>query len=261
MEVENFLEYICIPKDRKVKLVAFTLKGRASSWWERLKLSRSREGKLPVTSWSKMKWLLNARFLPPDDYGNQREPFRHSYGDWFVGGGVNHNSQVQHHLHKSPNRPFTYEEKFVYDEDVQLFTRVEMLSKKKYVQPPPLFPMTTSKEEPPPPPPPKEKPLPPQEQSPFSQVQLPPPIQLVTFTTKGDIYCEENNEVEEDIHEGTNGGTFMEVEENEESCHCEVYVDFSNYISAGDVNNDETGDDIPSYDAMDTIVEEEVLLF
>jgi hypothetical protein len=92
--------------------------------------------------------------------------------------------------------------------------------------------MTTSKEEPLPPPrpkeepfPPKKKPLPPQEQSPSSQVQPPPPIQFVTFTTKGDVYCEENNEAKEDIHEGTNGGTFMEVEENEESCLGEVYVD------------------------------------
>ena len=68
MEVENFLEYTCIPEDRKVKLVALKLKGGAFAWWERLKLSRSREGKLLVTSWHKMKWLLNARFLPPDDY-------------------------------------------------------------------------------------------------------------------------------------------------------------------------------------------------
>ena len=86
-------------------------------------------------------------------------------------------------------------------------------------------------------------------------MQPPPPTQLATFTTKGDIYFEENNEVEEDIHEGTNGGTFMEVEENEESCLGEVYVDFSNYISARDVNTDETKDDISSYDAMDTIAE------
>jgi hypothetical protein len=65
--------------------------------------------------------------------GNQREPFWCSYGDWFIGGGVSHNSQVQHHLYKSPNKPFAYEEKFVYDEDVQLIARVEMPSKKKYV--------------------------------------------------------------------------------------------------------------------------------
>jgi hypothetical protein len=46
-EVENFLKYMCIPENRKVKVVALKLKGGASAWWEWLKFSRSREGKLP----------------------------------------------------------------------------------------------------------------------------------------------------------------------------------------------------------------------
>ena len=75
MEVENYFEYMCILEEKKVKLVAYKLKGGASTWWERLKLSLSREGKLHVTSWPKMKRLLKARFLPPDDYGIKREPF------------------------------------------------------------------------------------------------------------------------------------------------------------------------------------------
>jgi hypothetical protein len=65
-EVERFFEYMSIPEERKVKLVAYKFKGGASAWWERLQLSRAREGKRPVTSWLKMKRLLNARFLPPD---------------------------------------------------------------------------------------------------------------------------------------------------------------------------------------------------
>ena len=69
MEVEIFFEYICISEEKKVKLVAYKLKGGASVWWEWLKLSRSKEGKRPLTSWPKMKRLLNARFLPPNDYG------------------------------------------------------------------------------------------------------------------------------------------------------------------------------------------------
>jgi hypothetical protein len=238
---------MCIQEEKKVKLKAYKLKGGASAWWERLKLSRSREGKLLMTSWPKMKRLLKARFLPPNDYGIQREPFQCSYGDRFVGCGVSNNHQVQHHLYKSPNRPFAYEEKFVYVEDVQLVTRVEMLSKKKYVQPLPLFPVTTSMEEslpppsskeqpplpqeqsPPPkerPPPPKEKPLPPQVQS------SPPSMQLITFTTKGDDSYEENNEVEEDNNEEddnerTNGEILLEVEGKEKSSLGEIYTDFS----------------------------------
>jgi hypothetical protein len=66
VEVERLFEYMSIPKERKVKLVAYKFKGGASAWWERLQLSQSREGKGPVISWLKMKRLLNARFLPPD---------------------------------------------------------------------------------------------------------------------------------------------------------------------------------------------------
>jgi hypothetical protein len=65
-EVERFFEYMNITEEKKVKLVTYKFKGGASTWWERLQLSRSREGKRLVTSWFKMKRLLNARFLPPD---------------------------------------------------------------------------------------------------------------------------------------------------------------------------------------------------
>jgi hypothetical protein len=66
MEIERFFEYMSISKERKVKLVAYKFKGGVSAWWERMQLSRSRERKGPVTSWLKMKRLLNARFLPLD---------------------------------------------------------------------------------------------------------------------------------------------------------------------------------------------------
>ena len=232
MEVENFLEYMCIPENRMVKLVALKLKGGAFIWWEWLKLSQSREGKLPILA--KMKWLLNARFLPPDDYGIQREPFQCSYGDQFVGGDVSHNHQVHHHLQNAPNRPIAYEENFKYGERyVEDVSQVELPSKKIYVQPQSLLPMTTSIEEQLPPPPPQLQPPPPQLQPHPPQMQPPlPPMQLTTFTIKGDDFCEENNEVEEDVHEETNKGIFMEIEEKEESCLGEVYLDFSKYIFA-----------------------------
>jgi len=66
MEVERFFDYMSIREDRKVKLVAYKFKGGAYAWWERLQISRARQGKGPVTSWLKMKQLLKARFLPPD---------------------------------------------------------------------------------------------------------------------------------------------------------------------------------------------------
>jgi hypothetical protein len=59
-EVERFFEYMSISEERKVKLVAYKFKGGAFAWWERLQLSRSRERKKLMTSWFKMKWLLNA---------------------------------------------------------------------------------------------------------------------------------------------------------------------------------------------------------
>jgi len=66
MEVERFFDYMSIREDRKVKLVAYKFKGGASAWWEKLQISRTRQGKRPVTSWLKMKRLLKAQFLPPD---------------------------------------------------------------------------------------------------------------------------------------------------------------------------------------------------
>jgi hypothetical protein len=66
MEVERFFDYMSIHEDRKVKLVAYKFKGGASTWWKKLQISRGRQGKGLVTSWLKMKWLLKARFLPPD---------------------------------------------------------------------------------------------------------------------------------------------------------------------------------------------------
>jgi hypothetical protein len=195
-----------------------------------------------VTSWCKMKRLLNARFLPPDDYGIQRKPVRYPYVDQLCDDDVSH-------LHKSPNRPFAYEEKFDYGKGVNMVTRVELPSKKKYAQPPPLFPMEEQllspppQEQPPTPqeqPPlpheqpslPKEQPFPPQEQILSPYVQSPSPsVQLITFTTKGDDSYEENSEVEKDNHKRTNGEILLEVEEKEKSSLGEIYIDFSKSIS------------------------------
>jgi hypothetical protein len=57
-------------------------------------------------------------------------------------------------------------------------------------------------------------------------------MQLITFTTKGDDSYEENNEVEEDDNERTNGEILLEVEEKEKSSLGEIYTDFSKSNSA-----------------------------
>lgn len=65
-EVERFFDYMDIEEGRKVKLVAYKLKGGASAWWEQLQLSRLRQNKDKIRSWHRMKQLMRARFLPPD---------------------------------------------------------------------------------------------------------------------------------------------------------------------------------------------------
>lgn len=65
-EVERFFDFAEIPEDRQVKLVAYRLKGGASSWWEQVQNQRQRMGKPPVRIWVKMKRMMKARFLPPD---------------------------------------------------------------------------------------------------------------------------------------------------------------------------------------------------
>ena len=54
-EIDKFFDYIEVPEEKIVKLVACRLKGGASSWWERLQNSRLREGKQPIRMWYRMK--------------------------------------------------------------------------------------------------------------------------------------------------------------------------------------------------------------
>ena len=64
--VERFFDYMDIPEDKRVKLVAYRLLGGASAWWEQLQITRLRQGKGMVQTWTKMKRLLRSRYLPPD---------------------------------------------------------------------------------------------------------------------------------------------------------------------------------------------------
>ena len=65
---EKFFDYLNISKENQVKLVAYKLKGGASSWWEQLQYTRQQQGKQHVHTWPKMKRLLQRRF-PSPNYG------------------------------------------------------------------------------------------------------------------------------------------------------------------------------------------------
>ncbi|KAH7834911.1 hypothetical protein Vadar_020866 [Vaccinium darrowii] len=65
-EVERFFDYMDIEEEKKVKLVAYKLKGGASTWWEQLQLPRLWKNKTKIRSWHRMKHLMRACFLPPD---------------------------------------------------------------------------------------------------------------------------------------------------------------------------------------------------
>ena len=47
-----------ILEDKQVCLVAYKLKGGASAWWDRVQLKRTRERKLQICTWRRMKRLM-----------------------------------------------------------------------------------------------------------------------------------------------------------------------------------------------------------
>lgn len=65
-EVDRFFEYMEISEEKKVSLVTYRLKGDASSWWERLQITKKREERGPMRTSYGMKHLPQARFLPPE---------------------------------------------------------------------------------------------------------------------------------------------------------------------------------------------------
>lgn len=61
--IKNFFDYIEIPKKKKVKLVAYKLKGCTSVWWEHMKNERRLRGKVDINTWERMKKLMVQQFL------------------------------------------------------------------------------------------------------------------------------------------------------------------------------------------------------
>ncbi|KAF7145040.1 hypothetical protein RHSIM_Rhsim04G0049200 [Rhododendron simsii] len=62
--IEETMDFKEVPENRRVPLVATRFRGRASAWWQQLKLTRSRQGKEKIASWEKMKKKLWVAFLP-----------------------------------------------------------------------------------------------------------------------------------------------------------------------------------------------------
>ncbi|GJW20649.1 putative reverse transcriptase domain-containing protein [Tanacetum coccineum] len=62
--VEEVFEFKKVPENKRVSLIATKLHGRASAWWQQLKLTRDRVGKPRFTSWRKMKKCMRANFIP-----------------------------------------------------------------------------------------------------------------------------------------------------------------------------------------------------
>ena len=64
--IDKFFDYMGVSEEKRVRLVACRLKGRASAWWETLQTRRVHEGKQPVRTWYKLRQLLKSDFLPLD---------------------------------------------------------------------------------------------------------------------------------------------------------------------------------------------------
>ena len=62
--VEEILDFKGVPENKRVPLIATRLRGRATAWWQQIKLTRTRLGKSKIVTWEKMKKHLRAEFLP-----------------------------------------------------------------------------------------------------------------------------------------------------------------------------------------------------
>ncbi|GKB47292.1 reverse transcriptase domain-containing protein [Tanacetum coccineum] len=71
--VEEVFDFKEVPEYKRVSLIATKLRGRASAWWQQLKLTRERVGKLRITSWQKIKKCTRANFIP---YNYQRQMYQ-----------------------------------------------------------------------------------------------------------------------------------------------------------------------------------------
>nr|GFA89846.1 hypothetical protein [Tanacetum cinerariifolium] len=62
--VKEVFEFKEVPENKRVLLIATKLRGRASAWWQQLKLTHKRIRKPRVASWRKIKKLMRENFIP-----------------------------------------------------------------------------------------------------------------------------------------------------------------------------------------------------
>ncbi|XP_076907423.1 uncharacterized protein LOC143563859 [Bidens hawaiensis] len=62
--VEEMFEFREVPENKWISLIATRLCGRASAWWQQLKMTRNRLGKSRIVTWAKMRKCLRETFLP-----------------------------------------------------------------------------------------------------------------------------------------------------------------------------------------------------
>lgn len=77
--MDNFFDYMEIPKEMQVKIAAHKLRGGASALWDRIQSIRRRHGELEINSWEIRKRIMFEQFLPP--YQQRHEMTSLSTGD------------------------------------------------------------------------------------------------------------------------------------------------------------------------------------
>ncbi|VFQ98699.1 unnamed protein product [Cuscuta campestris] len=64
--VERVFDFKEVSDEKKVKIVALKFRKYASKWWTNTCTKRRRNGKEPVSTWTKMRSLLKKKFLPAE---------------------------------------------------------------------------------------------------------------------------------------------------------------------------------------------------
>lgn len=68
-----------ISESQKVKRVVLRFKGAASVWWDQTKMIRAKYQKPSVRTWDKLKRLMRACSVPPDNEGVFFQHYQHCF--------------------------------------------------------------------------------------------------------------------------------------------------------------------------------------
>ncbi|GJS25568.1 hypothetical protein Tco_0454200 [Tanacetum coccineum] len=60
-EVDKFVDIMEVPEEEQVKVVAYKLRGGERAWWQREQDNRRAQGRRPVDTWMRMKWMIKAQ--------------------------------------------------------------------------------------------------------------------------------------------------------------------------------------------------------